>query len=159
MNVSKQIYNQSREVVSSYLKKKNVDLIELRLFRRGKTTVVRCLVDYPEGGITIADCSALNKDLFRIFERQEILGEDFAIEVNSPGIDRKLKDVKDFRRIKGKLLSIWLKVAVDQKNYMEGFLEDVIDDDILINQGQQQRRIAISQIRTAKQKIDFKRNK
>jgi ribosome maturation factor RimP len=49
----------------------------------------------------------------------------YLIEVSSPGLDRELKTAKDFIRIKGKRVQVWLTEPVQDKKSFSGDLKDV----------------------------------
>ena len=92
-----------------------LELIELTVKRRGRTAVVNALVDHPEGGITVDECSQINRALVRELEAARILGEDFEVDVASPGLDRPLKTARDFARKTGHSVRVHLREAYDEK--------------------------------------------
>ena len=101
------------------------ELVDFNLFiSRGKSTV-RCFVDKSVGGITTSDCVKINKRIVSYLEESAILGEDYVVEVNSPGLDRPLKSERDFHKVKGRSISLWLNEPVNDKSYLEGELTEI----------------------------------
>lgn len=84
--------------------------------------------DYDSGGISLEECAQLNRGISEYLERENILGKEFIIEVSSPGIDRDLVSLKDFKRSRGRDISLWLNTEVRGKKYHEGVLERIDED-------------------------------
>src|SRR6185436_20499576 len=77
--------------------KVGVDLIELNVRRQGRDIAIQILADRPTGGITLAECSDLNRRMIEAIDQTATLPpEEYSIEVSSPGLDRPLKTRKDF---------------------------------------------------------------
>ena len=89
------------------------ELVDFKTFIAQGRYIVRCLVDRSRGGITLLECSQLNKKIFSYLNQDDEAGQDFVVEVNSPGLDRKLTNIKDFQRIAGRQVGIWLKKSYD----------------------------------------------
>lgn len=131
--------------------RRGVDLVEYKFFMSGKQAVIRCLVDYPEGGITIDECAAINKEIVVCLE-QSNMGEDFVVEVNSPGLDRKLIGYKDFLRLKGELIGLWLNEPVEGKEYIEGEICDVDEQRLVLKNKDKTFEIDFTKIKAGKKK-------
>ena len=143
-----------REKIEGFLKSEGLSLVEFKLFLKGNSFAVRVITDYPEGGITINDCARLNKLIFSYLDEEKILGDDFVVEVLSPGIDRKLATKEDFLRVKNKLIALWLNTPVKGKQYWEGQLMDIEEKDLFIKDKKQLLKIPLDNIKFAKQKLE-----
>jgi ribosome maturation factor RimP len=108
------------------------ELIELKVSRHNKMIMINILADKPKGGITIDECAYINKMIVRAIEEDGMFGEDFTVEVSSPGLDRPLKTAKDFTRVIGKEIRIHLKEKIDNKLEHTGSMRSVNDDAVLI---------------------------
>src|SRR3990167_2579213 len=95
-----------KELVSDYLSSNNLVLVELRLFRQGSKINIRFLVDYQDGGITIDKCTEVNEALGRILDEANLIQGSYILDVSSPGVDRPLKTLEDFRRAIGRYLEV-----------------------------------------------------
>ena len=56
----------------------------------GKITnqTLRVFID-KDSGISIDDCEAVSKHISKVLESEEEIGDDYSLEVSSPGLDRK----------------------------------------------------------------------
>lgn len=108
--------------IEGFLKSKDLELVDLIYRYEGRDLVLRILVDKPEGGITIDECSYLNKDISLILDEKGALERSYILEVSSPGLDRPLKTEKDFLRCLDRKARLFLKKAIDGKVEMEGVI-------------------------------------
>jgi len=131
------------------------DLVEIRISLFSGVTAVHCVVDYPHGGINLETCAHINKAVVHYLEETGLFGEDFSIEVNSPGLDRKLKTALDFKRVTGRVVMLWFDNPVYEKTYWEGELEFINDEKISLKVKDKALPINIADIKTAKEKIVF----
>jgi ribosome maturation factor RimP len=75
------------------------------------------------GGITVADCESVSRQLQRVLE---VEGIDYGrLEVSSPGLDRRLKKAADFVRFAGREARIRLRRPVDGRRNFVGVLRGV----------------------------------
>ncbi|HDN86615.1 MAG: hypothetical protein DRP68_00825 [Candidatus Omnitrophota bacterium] len=144
-----------REKIEGFLKSEGLSLVEFKLFLKGNSFAVRVITDYPEGGITINDCARLNKLIFSYLDEEKILGDDFVVEVLSPGIDRKLTTKEDFLRVKNKFVALWLNTPIEGKEYWEGRLMDIEEKDLFIKGKKQLLKIPLDNVKFAKQKLEI----
>jgi ribosome maturation factor RimP len=117
-----------RAIIGDFLKKQNLDLVELIYRYEGRDLVLRALVDRPEGGITLGDCAYLNNEISRILDEKGILQERYILEVSSPGLDRPLNSKNDFLRCINKRIMIFLNEPINAKLELEGIIARVGDD-------------------------------
>ena len=132
-----------------------VEIVESSIFHAQGQATVRVIVDYPDGGVTMDVCAGLNKSLNRYLEETSLLGDNFLIEVNSPGLDRKLKTVNDFKRVLGRNIMLWLKEKVDGKDYHEGVVRSVDENNLVLGLEDKELIINFSLIITGKEKIVY----
>jgi ribosome maturation factor RimP len=129
------------------------ELIDFRIFNTSGRNTLRCVIDYPLGGITIDNCAAINKKVVIFLESSKLLGDDYTVEINSPGLDRPLKTNKDFLRVQGKNVSLWLVEPVEDKDYLEGEVIKVSDEELEIVYKDKKVKINLDKIKIGKEKI------
>ena len=149
-----EITNELTNIIESYLNTKNLDLADLIYRYEGSDLVIRVLSDRPEGGITMGECSKLNREIGRILEEKNILGsQGYILEVSSPGLDRPLKLKKDFLRCLNKRVIFFLKEPVNGKLEFEGIINKADDNLVYINVKGSLIEIPINAVNKAKQVI------
>ncbi|MBI5416213.1 MAG: hypothetical protein HZA29_05300 [Candidatus Omnitrophica bacterium] len=131
------------------------ELVELNLKRRGNTYIVEILADKKAGGITISECSAINKEIFQICDQSGLVGEDFEVDVSSPGLDRPLKTPGDFTRVIGRDIRFHLRVPVNGRLECSGTLREVREGQVIADTPQGLMELPIGQIQKAVQIIEI----
>ncbi|MFH2138816.1 MAG: ribosome maturation factor RimP [Candidatus Omnitrophota bacterium] len=105
----------ARQVVEKALKGQDFMLIDLDVKSSKRGCDIKITVDKERTGITLDDCASINKHLREIFDENGALGNDYTLEVSSPGLDRDLKKESDFVWAKGKTVSFITRVPVMEK--------------------------------------------
>ena len=89
-------------------KRAGVDLIEMDLFGLGKRKILRIFID-KDGGVNVENCASASRYLSEELDKEEyskLIDSAYTIEVSSPGLDRPLKNTRDFERNLGRTLRI-----------------------------------------------------
>ena len=67
----------------------------------GQGTTVQIMAERPDGTLTIDDCEAIHDALSPALDVEDPISSAYRLEISSPGIDRPLTRVSDFRRAIG----------------------------------------------------------
>ena len=84
-----------------------------------KSGLLRIFID-KQGGITLDDCTAVSNHLSNWLVVENIAYEH--LEVSSPGLDRPLKKLEDFRRFAGEKVQIKLRMAIAGQRRFAGVI-------------------------------------
>lgn len=87
----------------------------------------------PEGvaaerlsGVTHEDCTAFSRDFGTLLDVEDLIpGTEYTLEVSSPGLDRKLRSIEDFRRFTGSLIKLQTFEPVAGNRHWQGRLTQV----------------------------------
>ncbi|MFO8052797.1 MAG: hypothetical protein R6U54_02405 [Candidatus Omnitrophota bacterium] len=146
------ILKQIEKKVKEIIKEEQVELVEYRAFNvRGKLTI-RCLVDYREGGITLERLGQINKKIFNQLQ-ESLFDVDYTVEVNSPGLDRPLRQPNDFLKVKGKDILLWLNEPVLDKQFMEARVKGLKENKLVLSYKGDQISIDFEKVKSGKQKF------
>jgi ribosome maturation factor RimP len=89
-------------VVAAELDALGFDLFELR--RRGSKSrpVLDLRIERRDGSrVSVDDCARVSRALEARLEAERLVGEQYVLEVSSPGIERPLRGAADWRRFAG----------------------------------------------------------
>jgi len=142
--------------VGDIVKEAGAELLELKIHSSSGKNILRCVVDLPQGGITLDSCAAVNKRVVAYLEEDGDLGLDYTVEVNSPGLDRKLQTFKDFLKVRGRNISLWLSEPIEGKEYLEGQVLALGDDKLSLGYKDKILEISFNKIKVGKEKIEIK---
>jgi len=93
--------------------------------------ILRVYIDKP-GGVTIDDCAQVSHQLSALLDVEDPIGHRYSLEVSSPGIDRPLFKLDDYRRFVGLRAKIKLATPLLGRRNFTGQLRGVEDDRVLI---------------------------
>ena len=104
-----------------------LELVEVTLQKESRGKCL-CLYVDKDGGITLDDCERFHKLVQPLFE-----DVDYDImEVSSPGVDRPIKNMRDFERHKGDMVEVKLFAPVNGSKLYQGALTAMDDATVTI---------------------------
>ena len=127
------------------------DLYDVEYVKEAKDYFLRIYIDSKKG-IDLNDCEKVSNNITELLDKEDLIPEQYFLEVSSPGIERVLKKEKHLSDNIGNEVQIKLfKPFEGQKQYkgiLKGFDETKIE---IVNQNEEQINIDrknISQIKT-----------
>ena len=110
-----------------------LELVEVTLQKESRGKCLCVYVD-KDGGLTLDDCEKYHKKVQPLFE-----DIDYDImEVSSPGVDRPIKNLRDFERHRGDMVEIKLFAPVDGSKLYQGSLTAMDDATVTITDADEQ---------------------
>ncbi len=84
-----------------------------------------------DSGISIEKCVQYNRALYKKLEEAAMFpGDDFSLEVSSPGLDEPLKLLRQYRKNIGRMVEVLLQDGTKK----EGRLTEVSEDGIIVEE-------------------------
>jgi ribosome maturation factor RimP len=112
------IKNRVLELGKQVADEQGVELFDIELLGRGKL-LLRVMID-KEGGITLDDCERFSRSFEALLDVEDPIPMSYTLEVSSPGLDRPLKELKDFEKNIGKLARIITIEKIENQNLFIG---------------------------------------
>jgi ribosome maturation factor RimP len=82
-------------------------------------------------GVTHGDCEVFSRDFGTVLDVEDLIpGAEYTLEVSSPGLDRKLHGIDDYRRFAGMLAKVQTFEPVAGNRHWQGRLTEVSDNTI-----------------------------
>ena len=95
-------------------------------------------VSPKEGGVELADCEKVSRQLSGVLDVEDPIANDYTLEVSSPGLDRPLYTLEQFKRFKGSVVELRLRMAFEGRRRYKGTLAGVEGNDVVINVEQEE---------------------
>ena len=149
-----EITDRVKEIAEVYLKDHGIELIDVVFRRESSGLVLRIVANTPQG-ITVSECTGLNKFLSETLDREDVVQDRYTLEVSSPGLDRPIKTDRDFERSMGKELEFTTFEAIDGRKTHEGVLVGMDKDNVVIERQGISVVIPRINIALARLKIEF----
>jgi ribosome maturation factor RimP len=124
-------------------------LVDIIFRQDGSGLLLGLLVDRPQGGISLGECSLLNRLVRQALDEKNIFGE-YSLEVSSPGLDRPLKTKEDFMRCLNKQAVFFLNDLINGKCEWKGVINRVNETAVFIGQAGEVLEIPLIKINKAK---------
>ncbi|MDP9202451.1 MAG: ribosome maturation factor RimP [Gemmatimonadota bacterium] len=102
------------DLVESEIKRLGLELFELKLGGSKGRPVLDVRVEREDGQkVTVDNCAAASRAIETKLDSQDFGGRRYVLEVSSPGIERPLRDAKDWKRFVGSTAVVTTNVADD----------------------------------------------
>jgi len=135
------------------------ELVDVEIKKGKDGQFVRLFVD-KEGGIGLDELETVAHEVSVILDAEDPIQGHYTLEVSSPGLDRPLKDEKDFRRFLGKLARISSYELVDGRRHWTGRLTAVEEGAVTVRLESEKgalARIPLEKIASARLEVEFGR--
>jgi ribosome maturation factor RimP len=136
------------------------ELYDLGVFGSGANTTLRVRIDRPEG-VSLDDCERVSKSLSALLDQADPFPTRYELEVSSPGAERPLRNLEEYRRFIGRRANVRYRVG-DSEQVAEGRLTAVSDDmiELQLGEGKHLRTVAIplADVISARLAIDLSRH-
>ena len=143
-----------KSLLTPPLEREGFVLVDLRFYKRqGGESVLEVLADRAEDGITLDECSRLNRELGTLLDLSGLLAGPYTLEVSSPGLDRPLFTRADFKRSRGRELRLFLKEVVAEKIEHQGICESVGENSFFLKTIDKTIEIPFEKVNKAKRVI------
>jgi ribosome maturation factor RimP len=93
--------------------------------------LLRIYIDKADG-IGVEDCEKVSRQASSILDVEDLISNEYVLEVSSPGMDRPLFKLEQYVRNVGEKASIRLRVAFDGRRNFKGILKGVEDDEVIL---------------------------
>ena len=108
-----------------------LDLVDVELVTENNARFLRVYIDRI-GGVSIDECAKVSELIDPLIDGELNIRTHDYLEVSSPGLDRPLKDDRDFARYVDTWVEVGLYKARDGQKKFEGWLMPLEEDTVVI---------------------------
>ena len=129
---------QIRAIAERVASSRGLEVWDIQSRREMGGHIVRVFIDRPgpaatpEESVSIEDCAEVNHEISTILDVEDPLPFAYTLEVSSPGLDRPLRQVEDYRRFAGRLAKLVVSEPVDNQKAFEGRLRGLDGGEVLL---------------------------
>ncbi len=148
------IIKQVEAVASPVLKELGLELLEVQYRREQNGWVLRLIIDRPDG-VSLDDCAAASREIGQLLDIEDFIDQAYNLEVSSPGLDRPLKSMDDFKRFKGRKAKIKTIAPIAGEHVFIGRIQQTDGETIILDVGPKEVRIPFAEIAKARLEVEF----
>ena len=133
MNSTEQnILNAAQEISE----KNNLFLLEVLFRGTEKNRVIEIFID-GEDNLSADDCARISREINQVIEKNELLDSAYRLDVSTPGVDRPLKYLKQYKKHIDRKFEVRYKSGENKKS-ITGKLVKIEDDNLYFYSGKEQ---------------------
>jgi len=148
-NDFKELARQVGEVVEPVCQAENIEFVHAECLSSGGGMLVRLYLDKP-GGITLDDLSGMSRQFDDLLDVHFNRLGSYRLEVSSPGLDRPLSKIEDFKKFVGNRVKIKINGFIEKRKEYTGILKNVTEEGVTIDSDNKEFFIEFEQINKAR---------
>ncbi len=133
------------ELSEDTAKRLGVYVVDTEYTKNGDGTYSLCFYIDKDGGIGIDDCEEFSKAVEEVLDKENIIDNNYMLEVASPGADRILKTERELNYYAGRGVDVKLYAALDGVKEFTGVLKGTRGGAAVIEYGGREMEIAPKQ--------------
>lgn len=119
--MTQEIIDRVKAISDSILISEGMDLVEVEFRREAGGWVLRLTLD-KSGGVTLDDCTRMSREIGRSLDVEDFIENPYHLEVSSPGLDRSLKNERDFIRFSERRIKVKTMEPIGKQKSFKGKL-------------------------------------
>lgn len=108
------------------------ELVALQWVPEHGGRTLRVLIDQGDG-VTLRDCERVSRTLGSLLEEEDSGLGSYRLEVSSPGVERPLFHLKDYKRFVGRKVAVKTKQPIEGRRNYRGRLIQVEDKQVIVD--------------------------
>lgn len=109
--MANQVTEKAWEISEPILANEGLELVDVEYLREGGKWVLRLYIDKPGSdekgkGVDLEDCQRATKAVETALDVADLVPQEYALEVSSPGIERPLTRPPHYQRFMGRVINV-----------------------------------------------------
>ena len=148
------IIKQVGAVARPVLDELGLELLEVQYRREQNGWVLRLIIDRVDG-VSLDDCAAASREIGQLLDIEDFIDQAYNLEVSSPGLDRPLKSMDDFKRFTGRKAKIKTIAPIAGEHVFIGRIQQTDGETIILDVGPKEVRIPFPEVAKARLEVEF----
>lgn len=130
------------------------EYVDTEYAKEGRDWMLTVYIDKP-GGVQIEDCEVYSRALEKILDEKDPVPDTYTLVVSSPGLDRPLRNRRDFERSQGMTVDVRLYKPFLGSKEFTGPLVGFTDDSVTIESGDDEITFGLDETAKISLHVDF----
>lgn len=123
------IQERIEDIARQVADKSHVEFVHCQMAGSKRNPTVRLTIDKP-GGVSLDDCADFSREVESVLDQDDFIPTSYTLEVSSPGIERELYKIDDYRRFIGQMARVKTSQAIGGQRNFAGKIVSVNDGTI-----------------------------
>ncbi|MCH9692171.1 MAG: ribosome maturation factor RimP [Gammaproteobacteria bacterium] len=97
----------------------------------GRNGLLRIYID-AEAGVAVEDCAKVSRQISAVLDVEDPISGHYTLEVSSPGLDRPLYELEQYRLYIGAQIEVRLRMPLEGQRKWRGLLAGVEGEEIVL---------------------------
>jgi ribosome maturation factor RimP len=145
------LHDRIAAIIEPSLEGLGYSLVQIRMVEGNRRTL-QVMAERKDGrNMTVDDCADISHNVSALLDVEDPIKGAYTLEISSPGIDRPLVKLDDFRRYAGFEAKLETKLPIEGRKRFKGRLEKVEGEEITVKTAEGvQTRIPYHNVQSAK---------
>ena len=108
-----------------------------------RQSLLRVYVDDAQG-ISLDSCAKISRQIGSVLDVEDVMRGAYHLEVSSPGLDRPLFKIEDYREFIGKTVKLKSRLPIEGRRNFKGVLQAVDDHDCIILELEEGNKVSLA---------------
>ena len=123
------LISQVNELVNSAIAGHGYELVQVLIHQN----ILRVLIEKKDrSSISVNDCESVSKIVSLRLEVEDLMKDNFVLEVSSPGLDRPLTKIEDYTRFTGEEVKMILRNSQEGIKKIKATIKSVVDEKVVL---------------------------
>tara|TARA_E500000178_G_scaffold202277_1_gene199964 strand:- start:54 stop:512 length:459 start_codon:yes stop_codon:yes gene_type:complete len=104
----------------------------IKFFNHRNQRTLRIYIDKEKDNVNVDDCERVSRQCASILDVENIIAENYVLEVSSPGIDRPLMELNHYEQYLGSKVELKLRFPLHGRRNFKGLLKQVDGHEIVL---------------------------
>jgi ribosome maturation factor RimP len=157
-NIKQTVEARAQEMLEPLVAGEGLELLDVEFVREREGWVLRLFIDKPGGRVGLEECSQVSRAVDTVLDVEDIIPQEYNLEVSSPGLNRPLKKPAHFERVTGQKVKVktFGPIGEPPRKNFTGTLTEVAADAISVDvEGAGSFRIPFKDIAKANLEFEF----
>ena len=136
------------QALNEIVEKKDMRVVNINISGLAKSPSIQIIIDSIQG-VSLDDCSFVSKLTDDIIKVNGYYSDDYNLEVSSPGINRQLFSLDDFRLYESSMVKIKLKKPINNRKNILGIIKTIKSENIIVDMNEEEIEIEFKNIKKA----------
>ena len=108
------------------------EMLGIEYFKQKDGSLLRLYIDH-DSGVTLDDCTRVNHQVIGVLDVHDPIKERYHLEISSPGLDRPLFTLEQFKRYLGQEVKMKFRERFNERRKIRGVIKAVEEKTVLVS--------------------------